>query len=353
MKLYLVAPKAWKDLGLEGFSSNPSGTGSYKVEKWRPEAVELVADTNSWRAPKIARFEILNLAESASRLQGLLSGQIDIAVGLSIDSIGQLDSAGYKADIYPAPYIMAWPFISVASTNPDSPFLDKRVRQAANYAVDKVNIVENLLNGNGFPAGQAATRQTFGYNPDVVAYPHDPDKARSLLAAAGYPNGFKMSVELLPGNFPADSEIYQQVAQDLGKVGIAVDVKAITFADFLGKCCGGKAVAFEKGTYAFQLDFPLGVGATAASLVQRNWSCRSSKAFYCEQDEMALLKDAETEFDVDLRREKLRKLMASFHDNAPGLFITEIVDLVARSPDVEGLTMVNRVLTYHLASKTN
>jgi peptide/nickel transport system substrate-binding protein len=353
MKLYLVAPKAWQDLGLEGFSANPSGTGSYKVEDWGGEVVKLVADEGSWRKPNIERFQILNLGEAAARLQALLSGQIDVAVGLSIDSISQLDDAGYHADIYSAPYIMAWPFISVESTNPDSPFTDKRVRQAANYAVDKDNIVQNLLNGNGFAAGQGATRQTFGYNPDVVAYPYDPDKARALLAEAGLPNGFEMAVELLPGNFPADSDIYQQVAQDLGKVGIDVEVRAITFADFLGKCCTGKAVGFPKDVYAFQLDFPLGVGATAASLVQRNWSCRSSKGFYCNEAEMALLVDAETEFDVDKRRAKLQKLMASFHDNAPGLFITEIVDLVARSPKVEGLVMVNRILNYHQATKAN
>ena len=352
MKLYLVAPKAWQDMGVEGFSANPSGTGSYKVEDWGPEVVKLIA-ADSWRKPNVERLQVLNLSEAAARLQALLSGQIDIAVGLSIDSIGQLDAAGYKADIYSAPYIMAWPFVSVTATNPDSPFSDRRVRQAANYAVDKVNIVQNLLNGNGFPAGQAATRQTFGYNPDVVAYPYDPDKARALLAEAGFPNGFKMAVELLPGNFPADSDIYQQVAQDLGKVGIDVEVRAITFADFLGKCCTGKAVSFPKDVFAFQLDFPLGVGATAASLVQRNWSCRSSKAFYCDEDEMALLVDAETEFDVDKRRAKLQKLMASFHDNAPGLFITEIVDLVALSPKVDGLKMVNRILNYHQATKTN
>ena len=162
-----------------------------------------------------------------------------------------------------------------------------------------------------------------------------------------------MAVEVLPGNFPADTDIYQQIAQDLGKVGIEVEVRGITFADFLKKCCGGKAVAFDKDAYAFQLDFPLGVGATAASLVQRNWSCRSAKAFYCNEAEMALLVDAETEFDTDKRRGKLHKLMVSFHDNAPGLFITEIVDLIARSPKLNGLTMTNRVLSYHEAVKVN
>ncbi len=349
MKMYVVAPKAWKDLGVEGFSAAPVGTGSYKVEDWGPEVVKFVSYDESWRKPTIERFEVLALADGASRLQALLSGQIHIAVGLSIDAIPQMKTAGVGVDVYPAPYILAWPFMS---SNRQTPFSDRRVRQAANYAVDKESIVRNLLNGNGFPAGQAATRQTFGYNPDVKAYPYDPAKAKALLAEAGYPNGFKMAAEVLPGNFPADTDIYQRVAEDLGKVGIEVDLRAITFGDFLTKivpAAPATDLGYDQDVYAFQLDFPLGVGATAASLIQRNWSCRRKLLFYCNEEEIRLLEDAETEFDDELRLKKLQKLMATFHDNAPGLFLIEIVDLVGHSASVENLKMVNRVLNYHEA----
>ena len=356
MKLYLTAPKAWAELGVQGFSSNPSGTGSYKLDNWSPEAVRMVSFDESWRRPKLSKFNVIDLGESAARLQALLSNQIDAAIGLSLDALPQIEAAKFSADVYPAPYILAWPFISSEESGRKTPFSDKRVRQAANYAIDKESIVTNLYKGHGFPAGQGATRFTFGYNPQVKAYPYDPERARKLLAEAGYPNGFKMAAEVLPGNFPADSEIYQKAAQDLAKVGIQVEVRGLTFADYLKKIIppqGGTTLGFPDDVMAFQLDFPLQTGQTAASLVQRNWSCRRKVNFYCDQAELKMLEDAETEFDTELRRQKLQKLMASFHDNAPGLFMIEIVDIVARSPKVQNLKMTHRILNYHEVTKSN
>lgn len=351
VRLPVVAPKAWADLGKDGFAGAPVGTGSYKVANWGPESITFESFEGSWRKPVVKRMTITALPEVTGRAQALRSGQIEIALALSVDAFDEINaSPGVKAEIAPAPYILAW---ALESRNRDTPFKDKRVRQAVNYAVNKEDIVKNLYKGGGAPASQAAFPGIFGYNPNVKPYPYDPAKAKALLAEAGYPNGFSMVAELRIGNQAADADIYQQVAQDLGRVGIKTEIESITFADFVKKLFPGgdaKAEGFGPNTFTHTGDFALELGATAATLVQRAWSCRRVPGFYCNQDEIKLLEDAETEFDTEKRRQKLQNLMAVFHDNAPGLFITETIDVFGRSNRVSNLKMLNRVLNYHEVS---
>ena len=350
IKLFIVEPKAWNDLGVEGFSNDPVGTGAYRVVKWEPEKVTFVAFEDAWRRANIKNFTVVSVPDQAARAQALLAGSIDLAPAISVDAIDAIEAAGGKVDIFPAPYIMAWPFLSLR----DIPFKDKRVRQAANYAVNKEAIVRELMKGTGFPAGQGATRKTFGYNPNVDPYPYDPEKARQLLTEAGYPNGFKMTVELLTGFFAADAEIYQQAASDLTRVGIETDIVSIAFGDFLTKIRpgAGKPLGYAPDVMAFQMDFPLGVGSTAANNIARNWSCRRANQYYCNEDELEILAQAETEFDLEKRRAKLQELMALFHENAPGLFLVEISDLIGRAGNVHGVNMVDRIINYYEITKS-
>src|SRR5262249_40916146 len=79
----------------------------------------------------------------------------------------------------------------------DSPAKDTRVRQALNYAIDKDTLVKTVYHGLTKPEqGQVIQADTFGFNPDLKPYPYDPAKAKQLLAAAGYPNGFKARADL-------------------------------------------------------------------------------------------------------------------------------------------------------------
>ena len=130
IKLFIVEPKAWNDLGVEGFSNDPVGTGAYRVVKWEPEKVTFVAFEDAWRRANIKNFTVVSVPDQAARAQALLAGSIDLAPAISVDAIDAIEAAGGKVDIFPAPYIMAWPFLSLR----DIPFKDKRVRQAANYA---------------------------------------------------------------------------------------------------------------------------------------------------------------------------------------------------------------------------
>src|SRR5690606_29999004 len=84
---YIVEPGQWQELGPEGFAERPAGTGPFAVEAWNPGEAVLVANPNAWHAPQIERLRVVDLPERPARLQALLSGQIDVAFGLSPDNL--------------------------------------------------------------------------------------------------------------------------------------------------------------------------------------------------------------------------------------------------------------------------
>ena len=346
--VFVFDPKAWADLGADKFSLSPVGTGPFKVTSWNPESVDLLEFEDAWQKPKVKRLQVIALPEPAARVQALISRQIDLTPYLPIDSIPQVEAAGFKADIFTTPNVFGYAFIS---TYRDTPFKDKRVRQAVNYAINKQAIVDGLLRGATRPASQAATPQTFGYNPDVKPYPYDPAKAKALLTEAGYPNGIDFDAIVIPNIAAADTDIHQQVAQDLAKVGLRSTVKSQPFAEWLKvyfadvpKEDFGKGWGEKAGT--FQLGITLDTFTDPAPRLNNPWSCKAAKIFYCNEKESALLQQASEEFDPEKRKKILQAFQASFHDNAPVVFLVESADIVGRAPNVQNAELIFRVFKY-------
>lgn len=336
--MYIVPPAAWADLGPKGFAGAPVGSGSYKVESWEPGKVVFTAFEGSWRKAKTQRLVVTELAEPAARLQALQSGQIDLALGLAPDQLAQLEQAGAKAQINPAPQVMSLAFVTEKG---DTPLRDQRVRQALNYAVDKQAIVDNLMAGKARPASQGSTPGAFGYAEGIQPYPYDPEKAKSLLAEAGYPDGFELSAAVVTGTFPADAEIYQAMAADLAKVGVKVTLSQEKFADWLDK--------YIKGTWDTQA---FGLSWNTAPILDASrpyaiFSCAKKPTFFCDEAAMPLQDAASGEFDQDKRKAALAALAQHVHDNPPALFLVEQIDLNATAANVSGYRNDNRTIAYH------
>ncbi|MBM3503839.1 MAG: ABC transporter substrate-binding protein [Alphaproteobacteria bacterium] len=326
------------ELGTADFSRKPVGTGPYMNPQWTggvDGSVDWVAFPDALRKPKVKNLRIVALGESATRVAGVLSNQIDIAQGVPFDAKGRLETAGHKMDIADRPSVLGWRFMSVREK---SPFRDKRVRQAANYAIDRAGMASSLLGNTSVPQGQCATRNTFGFNPAVTAYPYDPAKAKALLAEAGYPNGFKTEVETVVGSFPADSEIYQLAGLQLSAVGIDTKVTPITFPDWLDKWFGRKKA--PDGTMGFTDIFSNACHNFNAIPFDAypNMTCKKELASHCDRDETALLDRAMGEFDVDKRRGLIQELMAVNKDQAQNLFFVELTDLTGIHRRVQGFT---------------
>ena len=195
--VFMVEPDSWEALGIKEFALQPIGTGSYVLETWQNAggAAVLIANPYAWEPPRIKRVEIYYLADHATRLQAALSRQLDMVGNMRPEQLSYLRDRGYRVLIDPGKQILSLAFDTLGDEN--SPFRDRRVRQAINLAVDKETIAQAITAGTAQPAGQGASVTTFGYNPEVSAYPHDPERARALLAEAGYPNGFAFTAQVV------------------------------------------------------------------------------------------------------------------------------------------------------------
>ncbi|MCC8166232.1 MAG: ABC transporter substrate-binding protein [Planctomycetes bacterium] len=220
----------YKGASEDKMAGESDGFGPYKFSKYVPnDYMILEAFENHWNgAPPIKNLVFRVIPEESARINELRAGSIDFAEQISVDIAPQAETAISHVDAKPGLRKMALT-ISIEKGHPA--LKDKRVRQAMNYAVDKENITENIL--SDFTAPYSSYVNPANNNPDLKPYPYDPEKAKALLAEAGYPDGFKLTIVPPSSRYGLDKEITQQLAADLADVGIDTDVRYLELGVFL------------------------------------------------------------------------------------------------------------------------
>lgn len=334
----VVEPKAWTD-SLETFTRNPVGTGTYRVTNWGADRITAVAFDGAWRKAKVEDLEIIELAEVASRVQALASGQIDMALDITLDSRPQIEAVGGSVIASPTLNIMTLMINSVR----EGPLQDVRVRQALNYGVDKQAFIDSVLEGLTVPAGQPVSRVETGYNSSIKPYPHDPGKAKALLAEAGFPEGLKLTAEVATtvGEF---SDAFQHIASDLKKVGVDLELKVITTPDLIAKILNRKP--WEGDAFSMQYE---GYPTADASRPLGTHSCNFffDSRWTCEKPIMDTINAAGGEFDLGKREKLLQEAMAYYHDNATALYMYERLQVDGMAKNVKNYRLVNRTINWH------
>lgn len=342
--LYVVPPKAWSEMGIEQFSAKPVGTGPYKPVEWTGEHIRAESFPASYRTPKTPKLHYTRLNEGVARRQALVSNQIDIMIQATTEDIPELRAAGATVDVVPSPLTLQ---LGLVLENPSpgvdiSPLKDKRVRLALNYAVDKEAINKNLMGGIMGINTQYSVPTAFGYNPTIKPFPYDLAKAKQLMAEAGYPGGFKIKAEIRE-SFDA----FQQVAQDLAKIGVTLEMTPIVHADWIRKFL---QVKWDGQAFSLTLGVAPEIDTIRMMLFQ---SCRKNPAYYCNRDMMPLIEASDAEFDPAKREKILQELMVKMTEDVPALFLFELQDINAVGKRVRGFKNVNRVFTYHDVTLVN
>jgi len=233
----IVPPKYIEENGVDNFRKHLVGTGPFKLESWEPaQRVVVVANERYWQGrPKLDRVIVRDIPNAATRASALVAGEVDIAMNVPIDLIPQVlsrpEMAVQHARLFSTTVVQ---FDIHGPCNPKA-LCDKRVRQALNYAIDKQTIVKDLFKGYGAVSpGQLCTVEVFGHSPGVRSYPYDPNKAKKLLAEAGYPDGFEMTLSATNGYLANDTDLAQAVTAQLAKVGVKVKINVLEAVAWLG-----------------------------------------------------------------------------------------------------------------------
>jgi ABC-type transport system substrate-binding protein len=205
------------------FAENPSGTGPWQLVELVPrERAEFVPFADHWdpmRQPKLDKVITIPLPDPNARTAALLSGQVDWIEAPSPDAIPRLVERGMVISSNLYPHVWSWHLSRVEG----SPWNDVRVRKAANLAIDRDGIVA-LLGGYGIQAKGHVSPADPWYGSPSFELRYDPDAAKALLAEAGYPNGFQLTIHGPNNRYVNDAKVVQAIAQMFTRVGIRTEV---------------------------------------------------------------------------------------------------------------------------------
>ena len=313
--LMIPAPEHFKAVGgLEGFVQDPVGSGPFKVEEWSRSRMDLVANPTSWTPPKLDRLTFLSLSDPSARVQGLLANAIDVALQVGPSDIPIIESVGGEVIIRTNGRTRVFSFDTISE---DSPYRDPRVREAMNMAVNRQVIIDVLFAGATTPSTQGASPVAFGYNPELEAYPYDPERARALLAEAGYPDGFK-DIAIAAGSGTADSAILQQIAFDLAQVGVDVELRSFPVPQFIRFIQeGGWPGDILNMDYT---SWPYYDGLRPL----RIHSCTWIAPWHCDEAQSAMIAETYATFDLTERKAKTQELQRIYREEPVSLFLWPI-----------------------------
>jgi peptide/nickel transport system substrate-binding protein len=217
----IVPPKYLEEKGPDILATAPVGTGPYKFVEWlKDDRVVLEANPDYWGgAPKIERVVFRPIKEVRTRIAELRSGGVNLAVDIPPEDVPSLESGETKVEVAASDFIYFFAF----DTLKESPLQNKLVRQAINHAIDVDAIQQSLLGGMGTRIALALPTNAFGYDPNWKPYEFDPEKAKALLAEAGYADGFTIPLTSRQGRYLKDREIMEASIGFLANVGITVE----------------------------------------------------------------------------------------------------------------------------------
>ena len=225
---YIVPPKYLKSVGNEGFAKAPVGTGPYKYVDWKKAEYLIVeAYPDYWKGspkgtPQIKTIVFRSIPEITTQIAELLSGGVDIIRTVPPDQIAAIKaSANARVSatrILRVNFLMLDAFGRASKT----PLMNQKVREAMAYAINVDEMVSQILGGYAERTGSGLNPMHFGYDKSIKPYPYDPERAKKLLAEAGYPNGFEVTMNTYSGSITSVDQMADAISGYLAKVGIQV-----------------------------------------------------------------------------------------------------------------------------------
>ncbi|MFX3649465.1 MAG: glutathione ABC transporter substrate-binding protein [Paenibacillus sp.] len=325
----ILSPTSIESAGTD-MVKEPVGTGPFVFESWTPgDKIVLAKNENYWGdKPNIDKVEFKTVPEDTTRLAMVETGEAQVAEQVPSTEIARIEaSSTMKLGRYEA-----FSTDHIGFNTSKEPFNNPLVRQAVAYAVDKESIVSGVYNNIGKVTDSTLGTTMIGYSSNVKGYSYDLNKAKSLLAEAGYPEGF--SATLYTSDNKTRVNVAEVLQSQLKGIGINLEVKVLEFGAYIDAAAKGETEMFLSGW---------GNATGDADYNQFNLFHSTSKgvpgnhSFYNNPEVDQLIEDARKETDPDKRTAIYEKAIQLELNDVPILPFRNGENLAALSKDVDGV----------------
>jgi peptide/nickel transport system substrate-binding protein len=339
--MQMVSPLQIKSISPAEIGNRPIGTGPYILKEYiQGERIVLERNKGYWEEglPYFDKLIFRIVPDRSVRTMMLLGGEVDLVWGLSpldVDAV----KAGKGLEVISEPSV-TMVYIGLNQLRPI--FRNPKVGKALNHAIDRKTLVNTILKGHVTPLDSIVPPGVFGYS-SVYVYPYDPEKAKKLLAEAGYPNGFDMVLAVPRGRYLMDYEIGEYLQAAWGKIGV--------------RC---KLITWEWGTYISAISrepgkreedaFMITVGArtghadfiSSVLFHSSNWSPKGSNRFFYKDPEAdKLIDEAVTVVDPNKARALYKRLQEKIVlEDCPWIFLHVENNLCGKKVGLHGMEML-------------
>jgi peptide/nickel transport system substrate-binding protein len=306
-------------------SAQPVGTGPFRFLAWsRGDSLSLERNDGYWGTPaRLERVTFKFISDPSAAYAALMAGDIDVFSNYPAPE----SFAQFAADPRFKVFVGSTESEAVLALNNRRPPLDDvRVRRAVAYALDRHAIVDGAMFGYGTPIGSHFPPHSPDYVDLTDVYPHDPGRARALLAQAGYPNGFSVTMKLPPPSYARRAG--EIVASQLAQVGIAVRMENLEWAQWLDQ-------VFTRH------DFDMSIVAHAEPMDYDIYARDDYYFGYSNAEFKALIAALDDTIDPRTRHELLEKIQRKIAQDSVNGFLFQYPRLAVRSAHIEGIDFDN------------
>jgi peptide/nickel transport system substrate-binding protein len=321
----------------EKYKESPVGTGPYKFVEWkRNEAITLERNNDYWGKDKakMEKLIIKSIPDNSARLNELKAGSIDLMEDVNPSDLANVEGDSNLQKILRPSFNVGY----VGFNTQKEPFNNPKVRQALNHVVDKKAIIKAFYSDLAIPAINPMPPSILGYNDKVQDYPYDLEKAKALMAEAGYPNGYDKELVFyaMPVSrpyMPEAKKVAELLQSEFKKIGIKTRIESPEWAVYLQDT--------EKG----EKDDLYMLGWTGDNgdpdnflytLLDKETIGSNNYSFYVNEDLHTILARAQSEPDQAKRAEDYKKAQEIIKADAPWIPLVHSTPLLAAKKGLKG-----------------
>lgn len=326
----IVSESVMDKIGQDEYKQKPCGTGPFVFKEWIPgDRLIFTSNENYYLgAPKINTLVIRNIGDKSASLVALETGDIDAVIEAASSDKKTIES-NPKLAWYETPSAV---YYSLQVNNTIKPFDDVRVRKALDMAINRDEIIAIALDGQGMPAHIGISKYGNGYTDEVKNAPYDPDKAKALLAEAGFPNGFNTKMYVRDDFMKKAGQVIQN---NWSKIGVNAEVLVMERGALITDMTNSKLELPMSMATDLPFDGSLHLNTLDSRYMGQNGA---NFAFYSnpEFDRLNKLQFGET--DPVKRNEIIKQALLIEKEDVPAIPLFYPVINIAMNANVKGLT---------------